>query len=124
MVVARSNRTARSLSPRQATKLPPVAPPAGGFLARSFPHGDDRADAGTERGEILATLHGELGTILNWTERQTVGNTTKNNTPGARLAGVSVSMVAGACFNLCPNFPRSLPVFGINEVEDAEQLAA
>ena len=53
---------------------------------------------GPERGEIYATLHGELGTILNWTERQAIGMTTKNNTPGGDLTGVSVSVVAGAGF--------------------------
>ncbi|MCB1387009.1 MAG: recombinase family protein [Nitratireductor sp.] len=79
---------------------------------------------GPERGEIFATLHGELRTILEWTERQAIGKATKRNTPGAGLAGVSVSMVAGAGFNLCPNFSGPLPVFGFHEVENAEQLAA
>ncbi|WP_206613895.1 hypothetical protein [Paenirhodobacter populi] len=32
---------------------------------------------GPERGEIYATLHGELRTILEWTERQAVGKTFK-----------------------------------------------
>ena len=53
---------------------------------------------GPERGEIYATLHGELGTILNWTERQAIGKATKNNTPGGDLTGVSVSVVAGVGF--------------------------
>jgi hypothetical protein len=48
---------------------------------------------GAKRGEIEATLYGELGTILNWTERQAVGSANKN-TPGAGLTGVSLSMVA------------------------------
>lgn len=43
---------------------------------------------------------------------------------GVRDGGSQFEMVAGAGFNLCPNFPRSLPVFGFHEVEDAEQLAA
>lgn len=51
---------------------------------------------GPERAEILATLHGELRTIHEWTERQAIGKATKNNTPGAGLAGVPVSVVAGA----------------------------
>ncbi|MBT9373355.1 recombinase family protein [Rhizobium sp. CSW-27] len=51
---------------------------------------------GPERGEIYATLHGELGTILNWTERQAIGKATKTNTPGGDLTGVSLSVVAGA----------------------------
>jgi hypothetical protein len=38
---------------------------------------------GPKCGEILARLPGELGTILNWTERQTIGKSTKNNTPEA-----------------------------------------
>ena len=53
---------------------------------------------GPERGEIFATLHGELRTILDWTERQAIGKATKTNTPGAGLAGVSLSLVAGAGF--------------------------
>ncbi|MCD4661328.1 MAG: recombinase family protein [Agrobacterium sp.] len=53
---------------------------------------------GPEKGEIDAMLYGELGTILNWVERQAIGKTTKRNTPGAGLTGVSVSVVAGAGF--------------------------
>ncbi len=53
---------------------------------------------GPERGEIFATLHGELRTILEWTERQAVGKATKRNTPLAFALGVSVSLVAGAGF--------------------------
>jgi hypothetical protein len=48
------------------------------------------------RGEIDAMLYGELGTILNWIERQAIGKAEKRNTPGALLTGVSVSVVAGA----------------------------
>jgi site-specific DNA recombinase len=44
---------------------------------------------GAKRGEIAATLHGELGTILEWTAQ-------KQNTPGAFASGVSVSVVAEA----------------------------
>jgi site-specific DNA recombinase len=50
---------------------------------------------GPNRGEIDATLHGELGTILNWIERQAIRKTAKKNTPAACAAGVSVSVVAG-----------------------------
>ena len=54
---------------------------------------------GTARGEVFATLHGELATIMEWTARQSLGG--KNtNTPGAGLAGVSASVVAGARFEL------------------------
>ncbi|MCX2697430.1 recombinase family protein [Ochrobactrum chromiisoli] len=53
---------------------------------------------GPKRGQVDATLHGELGTILNWIERQAVGKSTKNKSPGDDLMGVSVSVVAGAGF--------------------------
>jgi site-specific DNA recombinase len=46
---------------------------------------------GAKRGEIAATLHDELGTILEWTAQ-------KQNTPGAFASGVSVSVVAGVGF--------------------------
>jgi len=51
---------------------------------------------GPERGEIYATLHGELGTILNWTERQAIGNAVKTTKPAADATGLSLSVVAGA----------------------------
>jgi DNA invertase Pin-like site-specific DNA recombinase len=50
---------------------------------------------GPNRGEIDATLHGELGTILGWIEAQAVGKTRKRETPAAFATGVSVSVVAG-----------------------------
>lgn len=54
---------------------------------------------GLGRGEVFATLHGELAIIREWTARQGLGG--KNtNTPGAGLAGVSASVVAGARFEL------------------------
>ncbi len=53
---------------------------------------------GPERGEIYATLHGELGTILNWTERQAIGNAAKTTKPAADATGLSLSVVAGAGF--------------------------
>ena len=43
---------------------------------------------GPRRGEIAATLHGDLGTILEWVAQ-------KQNTPGLYGAGVLVSVVAG-----------------------------
>ncbi|MFT4089952.1 MAG: recombinase family protein [Asticcacaulis sp.] len=55
---------------------------------------------GPERGEIYATLHGELGTILNWTEQQAIGNTAKTTKPAADATGLSLSVVAGARFEL------------------------
>lgn len=51
---------------------------------------------GPERGEIYATLHGELGTILNWTERQAIGKAAKTTKPAAGATGLSLSVVAGA----------------------------
>jgi site-specific DNA recombinase len=42
---------------------------------------------GPERGEIFATLHGELGTILEWTERQALGKTAKTTNPAALATG-------------------------------------
>ena len=43
---------------------------------------------GPRRGEIAATLHGDLATILEWVAQ-------KQNTPGFGGSGVSVSVVAG-----------------------------
>ncbi len=53
---------------------------------------------GPERGEIYATLHGELGTILNWTEGQVIGKSAKTTKPAADATGLSLSVVAGAGF--------------------------
>ncbi|MBW9076320.1 recombinase family protein [Rhizobium pusense] len=53
---------------------------------------------GPERGEICTTLHGELGTILNWTERQAIGKAVKTTKPAANATGLSLSVVAGAGF--------------------------
>nr|WP_074948213.1 recombinase family protein [Paracoccus halophilus] len=53
---------------------------------------------GPERGEIYATLHGELGTILNWTERQAIGKAAKTTKPAADATGLSLSVVAGVGF--------------------------
>nr|WP_182591098.1 recombinase family protein [Agrobacterium sp. RC10-4-1] len=53
---------------------------------------------GPERGEIYATLHGELSTILEWTERQVIGKSGQTRTPAAMTTGVSLSVVAGAGF--------------------------
>ncbi len=46
---------------------------------------------GPKRGEIAATLHGDLGTILEWAAQ-------KQNPPGLGGSGVSVSLVAGTGF--------------------------
>ena len=56
---------------------------------------------GPKRGEMDATLHGELGQILAWTERQALGKASKTNTPRGFCPGVSVSVVAGARNRRC-----------------------
>ena len=48
---------------------------------------------GAQRGEMQATLHGDLATIVEWTER--TGRKNKTDIPGS---GMSVSVVAGAGF--------------------------
>ncbi len=53
---------------------------------------------GPERGEVFATLHGDLATILEWTERQAIGKATKTTKPAAGATGWLVSVVAGAGF--------------------------
>jgi site-specific DNA recombinase len=53
---------------------------------------------GPKRGEIDATLYGELGQILAWTERQAVGKASKPTKPAAGATGLLVSVVAGAGF--------------------------
>jgi site-specific DNA recombinase len=50
---------------------------------------------GPNRGEIDATFHGELGTILGWIDAQVLAKTQKRETPAASATGVSVSVVAG-----------------------------
>ncbi|WP_202985489.1 hypothetical protein [Brucella sp. BO3] len=50
---------------------------------------------GPERGEIYATLHGELGTILNWTERQAIGKAAKTTKPAADATGFVVIIGCG-----------------------------
>ncbi len=56
---------------------------------------------GAARGEIFATLHGELGTILEWTQHQALGKTPKTTKPVAGATGLSVSVVAGAHNHRC-----------------------
>src|SRR5258708_32754162 len=58
---------------------------------------------GHKRGQIDATLHGELGAILDWLARNSKdGRATMKaqnaNTPGLAGSGVSVSVVAGTGF--------------------------
>jgi site-specific DNA recombinase len=54
---------------------------------------------GAKRGQIDATLHGELGTILSWTAGRGNDTGAQTKTPAASSAtGVSVSVVAGIGF--------------------------
>jgi DNA invertase Pin-like site-specific DNA recombinase len=55
---------------------------------------------GSKRGEIVATLEGDLGVILEWTAQN-------ENTPGHAASGVSVSVVAGARTDQNLHLPRS-----------------
>ena len=52
---------------------------------------------GDHRGEIDATLHGELGTILQWIDAQVVGPNKKTDIPVAEAAGMSVSAGTRRC---------------------------
>ncbi len=98
---------------RVPVDIPDIHPNVGGIyrrkverLAEALQHPlehDEAADAiraliehitltpGAKRGEIAATLHGDLGTILEWAAQ-------KANTPGQGGSGVSVSVVAGRGF--------------------------
>ena len=84
-------------------------------LTEALNHPDVRAEAaealrmlidkivltpGPQRGEVFATLHGELATILEWTQQQASGKTPKTTKPAAGATGLSVSVVAGARFEL------------------------
>lgn len=51
---------------------------------------------GQERGEINATLHGELHTIVNWTERQAIGNVTKTKNRSLCYGSVYISGCGGS----------------------------
>ncbi|WP_310204648.1 hypothetical protein [Ancylobacter sp. 3268] len=51
---------------------------------------------GQERGEMFAALHGELRTILEWTERQAIGRTARKNKTRSRGCGF-VSIIIIGC---------------------------
>ena len=53
---------------------------------------------GQKRGVVDATLYGELGQMLAWTEQQTLGKASKTTKPAADATGLLVSLVAGAGF--------------------------
>jgi site-specific DNA recombinase len=53
---------------------------------------------GPDRGEINATLHGELGSLLAWIETQHIGKTRKTNAPEALTSGALLSVGAGTGF--------------------------
>ncbi|CAI9121899.1 recombinase family protein, partial [Brytella acorum] len=103
----------------QPQDVPDIHPNVAGIfkhkverLAETLNHPEDRHEAseairaliekivlhpGKGRGEMHATLHGELGNLLDFAASR--GQGTKNtNTPGARASGVSVSGIAGAGF--------------------------
>ena len=107
---AREDEVTERLS-RAPVDIPDIHPNVAGIyrrkverLAAALQHPQERDEAaeairalidhitltpGPRRGEIAATLHGDLGTILDWVAQ-------KQNTPGRDGAGVSVSVVAGA----------------------------
>ncbi len=68
---------------------------------------------GSELGKIYATLHGELGTIPNWTERQGIEKAAKTTKPVADATGWSLLVVAGGTirtrFDSCCHLLLSLP---------------
>ena len=101
----------------QPQDVPDIHPNVAGIfkqkverLAETLNHPEDRQEAsetiraliekivlhpGKGRGEMHATLHGELGTLLDFAASH--GQGAKNtNTPGAKASGVSVSGIAGA----------------------------
>lgn len=84
--------------------------------------------AGVEAVALVRELVGEIRVIPTAkgdpVGLEIVGDLAALLVPNAAANVVTASVVAGAGFNLCPNFPRSLSVFGFHEVEDAEQLAA
>jgi len=121
---------------RAPVNIPDIHPNVAGIyrrkverLAEALRHPQERDEAaeairalidritltpGPGRGEIAATLHGDLGTILEWTAR--TGQKNKTDTPGA---GVSVSVVAGTrnCLNLLLFARGVLRNSGVNGTE-------
>ena len=108
---ARQDELAERLS-RAPVDIPDVHPNVAGIyrrkverLAEALQRPQERDEAagairaidhitltpGLKRGKIAATLHGDLGTILEWTAQ-------KATTPGREGSGVSASVVAGAGF--------------------------
>jgi site-specific DNA recombinase len=104
-----------------STDTPDILPSVAQLYAKKVAHltealnrPEDRAEAaqalrglierivvrpGAKRGQIDATLHGELGTILSWTAGRGNDTGAQTKTPAASSAtGVSVSVVAGIGF--------------------------
>src|SRR5216684_1668207 len=77
---------------------------------------------GPNRGEIDATLHGELGTILGWIEAQAVEKTRKRETPAAFATGVSVSVVAGTGFEPVTFSYESMSQASFKQLVKSERL--
>ncbi|MEN5279429.1 DNA resolvase [Brucella sp. TWI432] len=50
---------------------------------------------GAKRGQVDATLRGELGTILNWTEQQAIGKISKTTKPLATATGLLYRWLRG-----------------------------
>ncbi len=75
----------------------PDVPPDAGEAIRSLVE-RVTLSPGAKRGEMLAMLHGELGTLLEWTER--TGLKSKTDTAGSRM---SVSVVASPRNHFCYN---------------------
>ena len=67
---------------------------------------------GPERGEIYATLHGELGTILNWTERQATEKAATTTNPQRTLRVCRYQWLRG---------PDSAETCKVNRSSDTER---
>ena len=79
---------------------------------------------GPECGEITALLYGDLGTILNWFDRQGIETAAKMTKPALGLAGLLGSLVAGAGISRQHNFVLPMIILASDQFENAEQLAA
>jgi hypothetical protein len=124
---AREDELTERLS-RAPVDIPDIHPNVAGIYRRKVER-DEAAEAirslidritltpGPKRGEIAATLYGDLGTILEWVAR-------KQNTPGRDGAGVSVSVVAGVGKRGSYNSEPGRPPAADGEVENGHQLAA
>ncbi|MDP1964715.1 MAG: recombinase family protein [Reyranella sp.] len=126
---------------RAPVDIPDIHPNVAGIyrrkverLAEALQHPQERAEAadairglieritltpGPKRGQIDATLHGDLGTILEWAAHASQKN--KTDIPSS---GMSASVVAGARNHCWHTLASSLIFLGISEFKDTHQLAA